>query len=44
MSIYSKAMNYEKVIQTIYQSLLLYEGYENINVQHNITLPCKLAQ
>ena len=32
---------YENVVQALYQALLLYEGYDNIKVQHNVTLPCE---
>ena len=41
MSSYSDAIRYEEIVQALYQALLLDEGYDNINVQHNVTLTCE---
>ena len=41
MSIYPDAINYENIVHALYQALLLNEGYDNVNVQHNVTLPCR---
>ena len=38
MSIYSDAIKYEEIVQALYQALLLNEGYDNIQVKHNIIL------
>ncbi len=41
MSTYSDSINYENIVHALYQALLLNEGYDNVNVQHNVTLPCR---
>ena len=41
MSTYLNGIIYEEIVQALYQALLEYEGVENINVQHNVTLSCK---
>ena len=38
MSSYSEAIRYEEIIQALYQALLMNEGYNNINVQRNVSL------
>ena len=41
MSTYSDAINFEKLIAALHQATLNAEGFENISVQHNVTIPCK---
>jgi hypothetical protein len=41
VSLYSEAINFEKLITSLHQAILKAEGFDNICVQHNVTLPCK---
>lgn len=41
MSLHSDAIRYEEIIKALYQALMLNDGYDNVNVQHNITLKGK---
>ena len=37
----SEATEFEKLIVSLHQAILNAEGYDNIRVEHNVTLPCK---
>lgn len=41
MSLYSDSINFEKLIASLHQATLNAEGFENISVQHNVTIPCR---
>jgi Restriction endonuclease len=41
MSKYSDAINFEKLIMSLYQAILKADGYNTEIVQHDVTLPCK---
>lgn len=41
MSQYNEAIEFEKIVMSLYQAILNADGFENIRVEHNVTLACK---